>query len=274
MAYSDYPFFEVETNPETRVAHLYLNRPEARNAMNWSYWRDLPLIVNELEADPEVRVVIVAARGKSFSTGLDLVDFFQQKQKTMQGAVADEREALYKMILEMQEGMNRMEQGENIYIAAAHRHCIGGALDLMAACDLRLASADASISLREAKVAIVADMGSLNRLPNIIGLGRTRMMAYTARDFSAEECKAMGLIEEVFDSREELMEGARKLAEEIAANSSIAVRGTKHVLNYAANHSVEDSLKYVATWNAAFLDSKDLREMFAAFQERRRPEFQ
>ncbi len=274
MAYSDYPFFEVETNPETRVAHLYLNRPEARNAMNWAYWRDLPLIVSELEADPAVRVVIVAARGKSFSTGLDLVDFFQQKQKTMQGQYADDREALYHMILEMQEGMNRMEQGENIYIAAVHRHCIGGALDLMAACDLRLASADASGSLREAKVAIVADMGSLNRLPNIIGLGRTRMMAYTARDFSADECKEMGLVEEVFASHADLMEGAKAMAEEIAANSSIAVRGTKHVLNYAANHSVEDSLKYVATWNAAFLDSKDLREMFAAFQERRRPEFQ
>ncbi len=274
MAYTDYPFFEVEKNPDTRVAHLYLNRPAARNAMNWPYWRDLPLIVAELEADPEVRVVIVAARGKSFSTGLDLVDFFEQKQSTFQSETADGREELYKMILEMQSGMNRMAEGQNIYIAAVHKHCIGGGLDLIAACDIRLASRDASISLREAKVAIVADMGSLNRLPGIIGMGYTRLMAYTGRDFSGEECKAMGLVEEVFENQAELMEGARKLAEEISANSSIAVRGSKQVLNYVADHSTDDSLKYVAAWNAAFLDSKDLREMFAAFTEKRRPKFQ
>ncbi|MCR9141385.1 MAG: crotonase/enoyl-CoA hydratase family protein [bacterium] len=274
MSYSDYPFFEVEKDATTRVAHLYLNRPSARNAMNWPYWRDLPLIVDELEADPEVRVVIVAARGKSFSTGLDLVDFFQEKKSTFQAETADGREALQKMILEMQAGTNRMAEGQNIYIAAVHRHCIGGGLDLIAACDLRLASKDASISLREAKVAIVADMGSLNRLPGIIGMGYTRLMAYTARDFSAAECEKMGLLEQVFDSQAELMDGARALAEEISANSSIAVRGTKQVLNYVADHSLDDSLKYVATWNAAFLDSKDLREMFAAFTERRRPKFQ
>lgn len=274
MSYTDYPFFEVEKDPSTRVAHLYLNRPEARNAMNWPYWRDLPLVVDELEADPEVRVVIVAARGKSFSTGLDLVDFFTEKKSVFQSETADGREELYRMILQMQEGMNRMSAGQNIYIAAVHRHCIGGGLDLIAACDLRLASRDAAISLREAKVAIVADMGSLNRLPNIIGLGYTRLMAYTGRDFSADECQRMGLIEEVFETQAELMAGARKLAEEIAVNPSIAVRGTKQVLNYVADHSLDDSLKYVAAWNAAFLDSKDLREMFAAFTERRRPEFQ
>lgn len=242
--------------------------------MNWSYWRDLPLIVGELEADPEVRVVIVAARGKSFSTGLDLVDFFTEKKSIIEADTADGREGLYRMIFEMQSGMNRMAEGQNIYIAAVHKHCIGGGLDLMAACDIRLASKDASISLREAKVAIVADMGSLNRLPGIIGMGYTRLMAYTGRDFSATECKEMGLVEQVFESQAELKEGARELAEEISANSSIAVRGTKQVLNYVADHSLDDGLKYVAAWNTAFLDSKDLREMFTAFTERRRPEFQ
>ena len=274
MAYTDYPFFEVEKDSANRVAHLYLNRPDARNAMNWPFWRDLPLVVDELEADPEVRVVIIAGRGKSFSTGLDLVDFFQQFKSIFQSETADGREELYRLILSMQAGMNRIAGGQNIYIAAVHRHCIGGGLDLIAACDLRLAAKDAAISLREAKVAIVADMGSLNRLPRIMGLGNTRMMAYTGRDFSAEECQRMGLVEQVFENQNELMAGAQKLAEEIAGNPSIAVRGTKHVLNYVPDHSIEDSMKYVAAWNAAFLDSKDLREMFSAFTERRRPEFQ
>jgi enoyl-CoA hydratase len=269
-----YPFFEVEKDTDTRVARLYLNRPEARNAMNWPFWRDLPLVIDELEADPDVRVVIVAGRGKSFSTGLDLVDFFEQFKPVFQSETADGREELYRLILRMQAGMNRIAAGQNIYIAAVHRHCIGGGLDLIAACDLRLASEDAAISLREAKVAIVADMGSLNRLPRLMGLGNTRLMAYTGRDFSAQECQAMGLVETVYATQADLMEGARKLAEEIAANPSIAVRGTKHVLNYVPDHSIEDSMKYVAAWNAAFLDSKDLREMFAAFKDRRRPTFQ
>ncbi len=272
MAYS-YEFFEVEKDPAAKTAILYLNRPAARNAMNWPFWRDLPLVVSELEEDPEVRVVIVAARGKSFSTGLDLVDFFEQFKHIVQSQTADGREQLYRLILQMQSGFNRMAEGQNVYIAAVHRHCIGGALDLMAACDLRLAAQDASISLREAKVAIVADMGSLNRLPRIIGMGYTRLMAYTGRDFSADECKAMGLVETVYESREALMEGAQKLAQEIAANPSIAVRGTKQVLNYVGDHGLDDGLKYVAAWNAAFLDSDDLREMFQAFGEKRRPEF-
>ena len=154
-----------------------------------------------------------------------------------------------------------MAQGENIYIGAAHRHCIGAGLDLMSACDIRLATKDVVISLRETKIAIVADMGSLNRLPQIIGQGNTRMMAYTGRDFNAEECLRMGLLNEIYDSQESLMEGALKLAAEIADNSPAAVKGTKKILNYMEDHSVEDGLKYVAAWNSAFFNTKEVRSL-------------
>ncbi len=145
----DYPFFQVEKIPETKTAILYFNRPEKLNAMNWPFWQDLPQVIDELEADSEVRVVVIAGRGKSFSVGIDVFEFFTNHQNALTGATADAREELYRLILRMQEGFDRMTAGNNIYIAAIHRHCIGAGLDISAACDLRLAARDALFSLRE-----------------------------------------------------------------------------------------------------------------------------
>jgi len=266
----DYPFFEVEKYPEKKTAVLYLNRPDKMNAMNWPFWRDLPLVVADLEGDDEVRAVVIAGRGRSFSVGIDVFDFFTQHLETVNAATPEAREKLHRLIIEMQRGFNLMHRGEKIYIAAVHRHCIGGALDLAAACDIRLASRDAVFSLRETKIAIVADMGSLNRLPRIIGQGHTRMMAFTGRDFTAEEALSMGLVSAVYDDRETLMEAALKLAAEIADNAVPAVVGTKRILNYMEDHSVEDGLNYVAAWNAAFLNTRLIQETFLKAMERQK----
>ena len=268
-----FAFFQIEKDSERKTAVLYLNRPEARNAMSWNFWEELPLAVEALEQDPDVRVVIIAARGKSFSTGLDIAEFFTRFKGVLSGEVAEDREKLRDFILKMQSGMRAIHHGRKVYIAAVHRHCIGGGLDLISACDLRIASKDAKVSLREAKVAIIADMGSLNRLPDIIGIGNTRYMAYTGRDFSAEACYRMGLFQELYENQEDLMRGALSLAEEIAANPALAVRGSKHMINYAEGHTIDDSLDYVATLNAAYLDSRDFRELGNAFLEKRRPNF-
>jgi enoyl-CoA hydratase len=262
-----YPFFEVEKVVEQQTAVLYLSRPEKLNAMSWAFWRDLPLVVDDLEKDPEVRVVIISGRGKSFSVGIDVFEFFMNNQDTLVGATPEFREKLYDLIIQMQEGFNHMTQGNNIYIAAVHRHCIGGALDLAAACDLRLAAKDALFSLREAKIAIVADMGSLNRLPNIIGQGNTRMLALTGRDFPADVALRMGLVNELYENQEALMKGALDLAMEIAGNADNAVRGTKKILNYMENHSVDDGLKYVATWNSAFFNTGEVQKAFQRSME-------
>jgi enoyl-CoA hydratase len=262
-----YPFFEVEKVVEQQTAVLYLNRPEKLNAMNWPFWRDLPLVVDDLEKDPEIRVVIIAGRGKSFSVGIDVFEFFMTNQDTLVGATPEFREKFYDLIIQMQEGFNHMTQGRNIYIAAVHRHCIGGALDLVSACDLRLAAKDALFSLREAKIAIVADMGSLNRLPNIIGQGNTRMLAFTGRDCPADVSLRMGLVNELYENQEELMKGALDLAKEIAGNADNAVRGTKNVLNYMENHSVDDGLKYVAAWNSAFFNTGEVQKAFQRSME-------
>jgi enoyl-CoA hydratase len=264
---NSYPFFEVEKQVEQQSAILYLNRPEKLNAMNWPFWRDLPFVVNDLEKDPDIRVVVIAGRGKSFSVGIDAFEFFMTNQDTLAGATPEFREKFYDLILQMQEGFNRMTQGNNIYIAAIHRHCIGAGLDLSSACDLRLASKDATFSLRETKIAIVADMGSLNRLPNVIGQGNTRMLALTGRDFPATEALRMGLINELYENQEELMKGALNLAREITGNADNAVRGTKKILNYMEDHSVDDGLKFVAAWNSAFFNTGEVQKAFQRSME-------
>ena len=262
-----YPFFDVEKYAEQQTAVLYLNRPEKLNAMNWPFWRDLPLVVDDLEKDPEIRVVIIAGRGKSFSVGIDVFEFFVTNQDTLVGATPEFREKMYDLIIRMQEGFNRMTQGNNIYIAAVHRHCIGAGLDLASACDLRLAAKDAVFSLRETKIAIVADMGSLNRLPLIIGQGNTRMLAFTGRDYPAEAAFGMGLVNELYENREELMKGALNLAKEITGNADNAVRGSKKILNYMENHSVDDGMKFVATWNSAFFNTGEVQKAFQRSME-------
>lgn len=266
-----FPFFEIEK--EGSIATLFLNKPDKRNAMDWSYWRDLPLVIEEIENDSTIRAFVIAGRGKSFSTGLDLANFFTEFKDTIQGPLGDDREKFYKLILQMQEGMNRIQNSPKPSIAAVQKHCIGGGLDLIAACDIRYATLDASISLREAKVGIVADMGSLNRLPSIIGQAHTRELALTGKDISGEEALAMGLVTKVFPTVEELMKAAKETAHEIAENPAIVIRGVKQVMNYCMDKSISAGLDYVATWNAGQMDSKDFREAIQAFQNRKKPNF-
>jgi enoyl-CoA hydratase len=268
---NDFPFFDIVV--EEPIAILYLNKPEKRNAMEWSFWKDLPDVIKEINANPKIRAFVIAGRGKSFSTGLDLDEFFTRFKDIFQGQVADEREKLYNLILTMQQGMNEIQNSPKPSIAAIQKHCIGGGLDLIAACDIRYCTKDASISLREAKVAIVADMGSLGRLPAIIGEGNTRELALTGKDINGEEAYRMGLVTKVLDTEEELIDEAKKTALEIASNPAIVIRGVKNVMNYSMDKSIADGLQYVAAYNAGLLDSRDLREAFTSFQNRRRPEY-
>lgn len=273
MSSPDFSFFEVERHPAQRYAILWLNRPDKKNAMNWAFWGNLDGIVAQLEADVEIKTVVVAARGEHFSIGMDFKDFFATFGPIFAEQNADNREKLLHMILEMQAGFNRMANGRKIYVAAVQGWCIGGGLDLIAACDIRLASADAQFSLREVKVAIVADMGSIQRLPALIGHANTALMAYTGRDFSAEACQRMGLVSEVHPDAASLLEAARTLATEMGEQSGITLRGIKENLNFVKRHHPDEAMRYVAAWNAAFLDSPDLRETIIAFLEKRKPTY-
>ncbi len=272
------PVLTIE--PDGEVATLWLDRPEARNAMGVDLWRDLPRAMAVLAGDAAVRAVVIAARGPHFSVGLDL--------KTMGGLLAGggdtsdggssassaaRARGARTEVLRLQDAITAVARCPKPVIAAVHGYCIGGGVDLIAACDIRLASADAVFSVREAKMAIVADLGSLQRLPAIIGAGHVAELAFTGKDISAERAKEIGLVNDVAADTDGVHKAARSLAAEIAANSPSAVQGTKAVLAANEGRTVAEGLDYVATWNAGMLASEDLVEAVTAFMEKRPPKF-
>jgi Delta3,5-Delta2,4-dienoyl-CoA isomerase len=279
------PVLRIEHDQAEAVATLWLDRAEARNAMGADLWRDLPRAMAVLSADTSVRVVVVAAQGPHFSVGLDLKamggmlsaggesgggDGSSSRAPASMAARARSGRA---EVLRLQDAITAVARCPKPVIAAVHGYCIGGGVDLIAACDIRLASSDAVFSVREAKVAIVADLGSLQRLPGIINAGHLAELAYTGKDISAERAKEIGLVNDVAADVEGVHKAARALAAEIAANSPIAVQGTKAVLAANEGRTVAEGLDYVATWNAGMLASDDLVEAMTAFMEKRPPKF-
>jgi enoyl-CoA hydratase len=259
------------------VATLWLDRPEKRNAMGPAFWSDLPLAMAAIGSDPEVRVVVIAARGPHFSVGLDLVAMSgltgtpdtSGNGNGSRPSMAARAQSARAEIRRLQASVTSVADCPLPVIAAIHGYCIGGGVDLAAACDIRLASADALFSVREAKVAIVADLGSLQRLPAIIGQGHLAELAFTGKDIAAERALAIGLVNQVSSNADAVLHDARALATEIAANSPLAVQGTKAVLRASEGRTVEEGLEYTATWNAGFLASDDLVEAMTAFIEKR-----
>lgn len=253
------------------VAWLTFNRPEKRNSMNLEVFDGLIKLFQEFDDDPEVRVVVMKAAGKTFNAGIDLVD----AGSIFSGSPgADQREENRRWILRAQESNNIIEKCRKPVIAAVHSHCIGAGVDMISACDIRMASKQAVFSIREMKMALVADLGTLQRLPYIIGHGWFRELAFTGRDFSAEEALNIGFITHLCEDTESLYEKAGKLAAEIAACSPLAVQGTKDAIIYSRDYGIEAGLKYEAQKNAALLPCEDVMEAVAAFMQKRPPEFQ
>jgi enoyl-CoA hydratase len=257
------------------VADVELCGPGKGNAMGPDFWRECPAVFAELDRDDGVRAVVVRGRGGVFTYGIDLKAMAPEIAPHLaDGNLARERQRLLDLIVEMQRACDAVEACRKPVIAAITGPCIGGGVDLACACDVRLASADARFSVREVRVAMVADMGSLQRLPRIVGQGIARELAFTGADVGAERALRIGLVNDVFDSHEALLAGARDMAAAIAENPPLVVQGVKQVMNRCAHLSVEDGQRYVALWNAAFLASHDLREAMTAFMEKRAPRFE
>lgn len=257
------------------VAEVVLMGPGKGNAMGPDFWREMPQAVRQLDEDESVRVLLVRGDGAHFTYGLDVPAMSQELGPFLFGDDnAQERTRLLSLIGRMQEATEGLARCRKPVIAAIHGWCIGGGVNLAAACDIRLCSQEARFSLREVKLAIVADIGALQRLPRIIGEGYTRELAYTGADVSAARALAMGLVNEVFPSPEALLTAAREMAQRIAENPPLVVQGCKQVLEFCADKSVADGLRFVSVWNSAFLRSQDLSEAFAAFLEKRPPRFQ
>jgi enoyl-CoA hydratase len=268
------PTFEtLSVTLENHIATVRLNRPEKANAMNAAMWQDIRKAFEWVDATPEARVAVLQGEGKYFTAGIDL-----QMMMGLGSQIADDcdgrmREKLRRLILDLQDTLTSLERCRKPVLAAIAGGCIGGGIDLITCADMRYAASDAFFTIKEIDIGMVADVGTLQRLPKLVGQGITRELAYTGRKFDATEAQSMGLVNRVFESREALYAGVQAIAAEIAAKSPLSIRGTKEMLNYARDHSVADSLNFIATWNAAMLQSKDLMEAMSSSMTKKVPSF-
>ncbi|MGM0555103.1 MAG: crotonase/enoyl-CoA hydratase family protein, partial [Myxococcota bacterium] len=246
----------IDVSIENHIAEVSLKGPGKGNALGPEFWEEFPAVFDALDADDDVRAVIVRGAGDQFTFGLDLKRNSDLFSKIMGGQkLAKERSELYDKVREWQDAFDAIERCSKPTIAAVHGHCIGGGVNLIAACDTRICSEGATFSLREVRIAIVPDLGALQRLPRIVGEGATRRMAMTGEDFGADQALTWGLVEEITDDADALFERAREIADDIASNPPLVVQGIKNVLNFSAEHGSEAGRQYVATWNSAFLQS-------------------
>ena len=256
------------------VAEVALRAHGKASRMGPAFWLEMPALFAWLGASDAVRVIVVRGEGEGFSHGLDLAAMGPELGQLMvPGGGARDRTRLYKLIGRMQQAISCVAACPKPVIAAIHGWCVGGGVDLATACDIRVCSADARFSVREVKLAMVADVGTLARLPAIIGEGATRELAFTGDDIDAGRALRLGLVSDLVDTPDALWSHVRAMAARIATNPPLTVQGIKHVLNARSERDAGDSLRTVAMWNAAFLPSADLGEAMAAFVQRRAPSF-
>ena len=267
---SDYKAFRIEL--VGKIAHVQINRPDKVNAMNADFWREIIEIFQWVDDNDAVRVVVLSGAGKHFSSGIDLM-LLASVGAQLGKDVGRNATALRRKILELQASFNAVDNCRKPVLAAIQGYCIGGAIDLVSACDMRYCTVDAQFSIKEVDMGMAADVGTLQRLPRIIGDGMMRELAFTGRTIDGAEALRINLVNRTYASQEELLAGVFEIAGEIASKSPIAIRGTKHMIRYMRDHRVDDGLEYVANWNGAMLQSADLRVAMAAHMSKQKPEF-
>lgn len=259
------------------VATLWLDRPEKRNAMSHDMWRNFPTAMQAIASEPEVRAVVIAGRGKSFCVGIDLAELGgkpkAQGSEEKNSAATDSLRQM-EVTRAFQAAISSVAECPVPVIAAIHAHCLGAGMDLVTACDIRVASQDAVFGVRETKIGIVADVGTLQRLPGIVTNGQVAELAYTGRDIDAARAEKIGLVNDVYADTEAVQQAAQALAQEIASNAPLAVRGTKFILQQSEDLTTEQSLLLNGLWTmTTTLNSNDLKEAMHAFTEKRPASF-
>ena len=264
MAYNS---IQLEFN--NNIAHLILNRPAALNSMNRAFWQELPAALHEVDQAEDIRVLVISSTGRHFSAGMDLEVFNQPDPRMFGGEGSRRAEFMRRLVLELQACFSALENLRMPVLAAIQGGCIGGALDLVCACDSRYCTTDAFFTIKETELGITADLGTLQRLPKWISPGLVRELAYTSRNLPSDEAKDCGLVNKVFPDQAAMLTAVMEIATQIAAHSPLAVAGSKAMLNYARDHSVADSLNYMATWQAGMFQATDLMESMHAKQAKR-----
>lgn len=264
----------VTVDIKDHVARVTLIGPGKGNAMGPAFWAEMPEVFAKLDADRDVRAIVLTGSGKNFSYGLDVPAMGGTLSGVLaEGALAGPRAEFHATVLRMQGAISAVADCRTPTVASVHGWCIGGGVDLISAVDIRYASADAKFSVREIKLAMVADVGSLARLPLILNDGHLRELALTGKDIDAARAEKIGLVNDVYEDAEASLEAAHATAAEIAANPPLTVAGVKDVLDQQRIARVSESLRYVAAWNSAFLPSKDLTEGISAMLQKRPPKF-
>jgi len=265
------PYETLTLTVKDHVAHIRLNRPEALNTMILPFWRDMVAVFDAVDSDAAVRAAIISSTGRHFTAGLELS--VMESFADCEGDAGRRGERLRRSVLDMQKSFSVIDRCRIPVIAAVQGACIGGGVDLISACDIRLCSADAYFRIQEINIGMAADVGTLQRLPHLMPAGLVRELAYTGRPLSAEEAHAVGLVNSVHDDAEVLLAAAMEMGADIAAKSPLAITGTKQMLNYARDHSIDDGLNHIATWQAAMIQTEDVAQQIKANAAKTQAEF-
>ena len=270
------PLRTLALSIEDHVAQVRLDRPRELNTMTFAFWHDMVTAFATIDDDPRVRAVVLSSTGRHFTAGLDLsvFDSLAADHDTADADAGRVGERLRHTVLDMQESFSVIDRCRVPVIAAIQGGCIGGGIDLVSACDIRVCTADAFFCIQEVNVGIVADVGTLQRLPYLIPAGLVRELAYTGRRLAAEEARSAGLVNAVFESHDAMVAGALAMAQTIAEKSPLAVTGTKEMLNYARDHTIADGLNHVATWQAGMLRTDDVARQIAANKAKSAAQFE
>ncbi|HSH90458.1 MAG TPA: enoyl-CoA hydratase-related protein [Ramlibacter sp.] len=250
-----------------QVAHLVLSRPEALNTMNPVFWRELDETLSSLHREGGARALVISSTGKHFSAGMSLETF--GGSIAMDDGSAEGRAAIYDLLTDMQSTFTKLETLRIPVIAAIHGGCIGGAVDMVTACCIRYATSDAFFCIQEINIGMVADVGTLQRLPKLVPLGVVKELAYTGRRLSAERALGYGLVNQVFETQQAMVDAAMQCAGEIASKPPVAIWGTKQVIHYTRDHSVDDSLRQMGWVQGAIWSNAHVREAVTAMKEKR-----
>jgi enoyl-CoA hydratase len=272
---ADYTCFDVSF--DAGVAHIQLKRPEAMNTMVRAFWRELPAIVNDISDNARARCIVISSTGKHFCAGMDLAVF------TDPGGAAGERgtpvdqhtqaETMRFQVKKLQDSFTCLDQARMPVLVAIQGGCIGGAVDMVSACDIRYATEDAFFCIQEINIGMTADVGTFPRLCGLIPQGWVRELAYTGRRLPAAKAREIGLVNEVFPTQAALLDHVLATAHEIASKAPLAVTGSKVMINHARDHSIADGLDYIAVWQSGMFSGPHMAEAFAAKQERRETQF-
>ena len=266
-------FSTLNVTIENNIAHFVLCRPKELNSMNTAFWNELPEAARLIDEHALARVIVISSQGKHFSAGMDL-SVFTNMGEGFKGEPARRAESARRMVLKLQDAFNALEQVRMPVLAALQGGVIGGAVDMVSACDSRYCTEDAFFCIKETEIGLTADVGTLQRLPHLIPQGLVRELAYTARNMGSAEAKACGLVNHVYEDQDTMLKEVMKIAKQIAQHSPMAVAGCKEMINYTRDHSVEDSLNYMATWQSGMLQMPDIIEAMSAGKEKRKPEYE